>query len=69
VTDRISLTVEEAAELLGISRGLAYEAVRVGALPSVRIGRRILVPTARLLAMFDEGANGAAVTGLTKGSD
>ena len=41
---RLSLTVEEAAEALGISRGLAYEAVRLGQIPSVRIGRRILIP-------------------------
>jgi excisionase family DNA binding protein len=40
--------------LLGISRGLAYEAVRTGALPSLRVGRRILIPTARLLALLGE---------------
>ena len=41
---RLVLTVADAARLLGISRGLAYEAVRVGQIPSVRIGRRILIP-------------------------
>jgi excisionase family DNA binding protein len=44
------LTVEEAAALLGISRGLAYEGCRRGDLPSIRIGRRILVPRGQLLA-------------------
>ncbi len=38
------LTVDEAARLLRISRGLAFAAVRSGDLPSIRIGRRILVP-------------------------
>ena len=38
------LTVEEAAGLLRISRGLAYEMVRSGRLPSIRLGRRLLVP-------------------------
>ena len=44
------LTVEEAASLLRISRGTAYEAVRTGAIPSCRLGRRILIPRAALLA-------------------
>ena len=41
-------TVDEAARLLGISRNLAYEGVRSGAIPSLRIGRRLLVPRAAL---------------------
>jgi excisionase family DNA binding protein len=41
---RLTYTVEEVAELLGVSRALAYEAVRRGEVPSLRIGRRILVP-------------------------
>ncbi len=40
---RLTLTVEEAARVLGISRTLAYEAARSGDLPTVRIGRRLLV--------------------------
>ena len=38
------LTVDEAAVYLRISRGLAFAAVRDGTLPSLRIGRRILIP-------------------------
>ncbi len=38
------LTVEEARKLLRLSRGLMYEAIRTGQIPSVRIGRRILIP-------------------------
>ena len=38
------ISVEEAARLLAISRNLAYELVRQGRLPHVRLGRRILVP-------------------------
>jgi excisionase family DNA binding protein len=44
--------VEEAAELLGICRKHAYDAVAVGEIPSVRIGRRILVPRAALQKML-----------------
>ena len=42
------LTVEQTAQVLGISRGLAFAAVRTGEIPSIRIGRRILVPRDRL---------------------
>jgi excisionase family DNA binding protein len=56
---RLTLTVEEAAQLLGISRAFAYEAVRRGEISSITIGRRILVPKAalhRLVGATDEGA-------------
>jgi putative molybdopterin biosynthesis protein len=33
------VTVEEAAHLLRVGRTLVYEQVRLGALPSVRVGR------------------------------
>ena len=40
--DKLAYTVEEAARLLGIGRSAAYEGVRTGQIPSIRIGRRIL---------------------------
>lgn len=53
VRHRLTVTVEEAGELLGISRAHAYELVRRGELPSLRLGRRIVVPVGRLRAMVD----------------
>jgi excisionase family DNA binding protein len=41
---RLTLTVEEAADLLGIGRSLAYRLAASGELPTVRLGRRIVVP-------------------------
>ena len=41
--ERLTVTVTEAAEILGVSRTSAYELVRAGTLPSVRLGRRILI--------------------------
>ena len=41
---RLTITVTEAAELLGISRGLAYEMVRTGKLTALRFGKRLLIP-------------------------
>jgi excisionase family DNA binding protein len=46
--DRLTLTVEEAAATLGISRASGYEAVRRGEIPAIRIGRRVLVPRVAL---------------------
>ena len=54
MTERLTFTVEEAGRLLGIGRGAAFAAVHSGELPSVRLGRRILVPRARLLALLGE---------------
>lgn len=51
--DRLTLTVEEAAHLLGISRGLAYELARSGKLPVIRLGRRLLIPRIALERMLN----------------
>jgi len=42
--ERRTITVEEAAKELGISRALAYEMARTGKLPTLRFGRRLVVP-------------------------
>jgi excisionase family DNA binding protein len=42
--DCLTLTVDEAAKVLGISRALAYELIASGEIPSLRLGRRIVVP-------------------------
>jgi excisionase family DNA binding protein len=44
--------VEQASALLGISRSAGYRAAAAGHLPTLRFGRRVYVPTARLLAML-----------------
>jgi len=50
---KLTLTVEEAARLLGISRALAYELVTRDELPHLRLGRRIVVPRRALESMLD----------------
>ncbi len=47
------VTVGEAASILRISRGSAYEAARRNEIPTIRIGRRLLVPLAALERMLD----------------
>ena len=54
VEGRLCLTVPEAAKLLGISRGLAYQMAQCGKLPAVRFGRRLLVPRGALERMLNE---------------
>ena len=52
--DRQTLTVEEAAAVLGIGRNSAYQAVASGQLPVIRIGRRLLLPRAALERLLAE---------------
>ncbi|RTL63699.1 MAG: DNA-binding protein [Hyphomicrobiales bacterium] len=49
---RLTMTVPEAAEVLGIGRAAAYEAARSGQLPIIRVGKRVLVPVAALERML-----------------
>lgn len=58
---RLTLTVEEAAIRLGISRPTAYEAVKSGALPHIKLGRRILVPVQALERMLNQASGRGAV--------
>lgn len=53
-TPRQTLTVEEAAALLGIGRNTAYQAAASGQLPVIRIGRRLLIPRAALDRLLAE---------------
>lgn len=46
---RLTLTVPEAGQLCGLGRDASYAAAERGELPSVKVGRRLLVPTHRLL--------------------
>jgi excisionase family DNA binding protein len=45
---RKTLTVTETAKVLGIGRNQCYEAIRRGELPTIKIGKRILVPLVAL---------------------
>jgi excisionase family DNA binding protein len=47
--------IEEAAQLLGVGRNHAYEAAKRGDIPSIKIGKRILVPKVALDRMLAGG--------------
>ena len=51
-----TMTVEDLAELLQCGRTATYDAVRRGEIPTIKVGRRFIIPTAavrRLLALDD----------------
>jgi excisionase family DNA binding protein len=62
VSSALVVTVTEAAEILGISRTLAYELARTGQLPSLRLGRRLVVPRAALVSLLERPNASVAVT-------
>ncbi len=46
--EKRTYSIPEVAKVLGIGRTAAYEAARTGEIPTIRIGKRILVPVAAL---------------------
>jgi excisionase family DNA binding protein len=44
----LTMKVEEAGKVIGISRGAAYARAKDGSLPTIRMGKRLLVPRAAL---------------------
>ena len=52
------LSVPELAGVLGISRSGAYELVKEKGFPALKIGSRILIPRAKLMAWIDRKSTG-----------
>jgi excisionase family DNA binding protein len=52
------LRADDVAQLLGLSRWKVYEAIRLGEIPSIRVGRRLLVPTHALRTWLSESGSG-----------
>lgn len=52
VAERKTYKIEEAGRLLGIGRNQAYEAAHRGDFPTIKIGKRLLVPKAALDRML-----------------
>ena len=48
----------DAAELLGVSKDAAYRAAASGQIPTLRLGRRLLVPVPKLLEMLGTPGGG-----------
>ena len=52
-SERKTMSVEEAGRRLGVSRNSAYEAAGRGEIPTIKIGRRLLVPTIAFDRLLD----------------
>lgn len=52
LASRLTCTIPEAAQLLGIGRDAAYAAAHRGEIPTLAIGRRLIVPVPRLLELL-----------------
>jgi excisionase family DNA binding protein len=50
-TEPLTVSVQEAAKLLGVSRGVAYQSVKSGEIPAIRLGKCWRIPRASLLKM------------------
>ncbi len=53
----LTLSIPEAAKVLGISRYSAYEAVRRGDIPILKIGKLQRVPKAKLMRMIEDNVD------------
>jgi len=65
LSDRLVYTVPEAGRLLGLGRNAAYEAARRGDIPTIRMGRLLLVPKISLHKLVGADALGSSKSGET----
>lgn len=56
-SESLVYSVPEVGKMLGLSRSSVYEAVRTGQIPSITIGRRILIPRAALERLLEGTTN------------
>ena len=49
LANQATISVEQAAQILGLGRTAAYEAARRGEFPTRKLGRRVVVPVPALL--------------------
>jgi len=53
--DDLVMSVQSVAQALHISRNLVYDAVRRGEIPSIRVGKRYLIPRRALEKFLEQG--------------
>lgn len=58
--EKVTFSVKEAAQVLGIGTSKMYELVRNNSVPNIKLGKRFVVPCARFL----EWVNKSVVGGL-----
>lgn len=53
------MTVQETAKYLRLKRSTAYELIKQGVIPSIKLGRQIRVPKNRLLGLLEQEMAGS----------
>ena len=56
--DKVTFTVKEAAEMLGISSTKLYQLARNDEVPNIKFGKRCVIPRAKFLRWVEEIAQG-----------
>ena len=56
--EKIVLSVNEVAKLVGLSRNSIYNGIRRGEIPGIRVGKRLLVPRVALDKLLSGGQGG-----------
>jgi excisionase family DNA binding protein len=57
LTERLAYSVDEAAQITGLSRDLLYEQMRAGRLGYVKVGRRRIITRQHLDAFLAQAAS------------
>jgi len=57
ILSKPTISVDQAAKVLGVGRRQAYAAVQRGEIPAIHIGKRILISTSVVLRMLETGSN------------
>ena len=52
--DSLVLTVGETSKILRLSKTTVYDQIRQGSIPSIRMGKRILIPRVALMRKLEE---------------
>lgn len=55
--EKLTITVKEMAELLGVGRPMAYALVNRSDFPVIRLGRKIVIPIEKLKQWMDDHIN------------
>jgi excisionase family DNA binding protein len=57
---RLTFTVTEAAEILGVSRGLLYTQIRTGEIRAIKLGRKVVISRATIEELLGHPLENAA---------
>lgn len=53
IMEKLVYSIQEAANLLGISRSYAYELVRNGTIPALELGKKRVIPKEKFVAWIN----------------